>query len=165
MRILHLEDDSALQKVVARGLKRHLDAAVTTVARPGDAITALQLDTFDIIVSDYNVIDGTGQDLLDWVRANRPSQPFVFLSDDELSSQADALKTQVADLQAKPGADKAQAKVKKTMLLVVSATDFSYDIGDGLRATPDVPVKAERYEGNLLDSQMKAGYVVEYKAD
>ena len=84
---------------------------------------------------------------------------------DELSSQADALKTRVADLQAKPGADKAQAKVKKTMLLVVSATDFSYDIGDGLRATPDVPVKAERYEGNLLDSQMKAGYVVEYKAD
>lgn len=84
---------------------------------------------------------------------------------DELSSQADALKTQVADLQAKPGADKAQAKVKKTMLLVVSATDFSYDIGDGLRATPDVPVKAERYEGNLLDSQMKAGYVIEYKAD
>ena len=84
---------------------------------------------------------------------------------DELSSQADALKTQVADLQAKPGADKAQAKVKKTMLLVVSATDFSYDIGDGLRATPDVPVKAERYEGNLLDAQMKAGYVVEYKAD
>lgn len=84
---------------------------------------------------------------------------------DELSSQADALKTQVADLQAKPGADKAQAKVKKTMLLVVSATGFSYDIGDGLRATPDVPVKAERYEGNLLDSQMKAGYVVEYKAD
>ena len=84
---------------------------------------------------------------------------------DELSSQADALKTQVADLQAKPGADKAQAKVKKTMLLVVSATDFSYDIGDGLRATPAVPVRAERYEGNLLDSQMKAGYVVEYKAD
>lgn len=84
---------------------------------------------------------------------------------DELSSQADALKTQVADLQAKPGADKASAKVKKSMLLVVSATDFSYDIGDGLRATPDVPVKAERYEGNLLDSQMKAGYVVEYKAD
>ena len=84
---------------------------------------------------------------------------------DELSSQADALKTQVADLQAKPGADKAPAKVKKSMLLVVSATDFSYDIGDGLRATPDVPVKAERYEGNLLDSQMKAGYVVEYKAD
>lgn len=84
---------------------------------------------------------------------------------DELSGQADALKAQVADLQAKPGADKAQAKVKKTMLLVVSATDFSYDIGDGLRATPDVPVKAERYEGNLLDSQMKAGYVVEYKAD
>ena len=84
---------------------------------------------------------------------------------DELSSQADALKTQVADLQAKPSADKAQAKVKKSMLLVVSATDFSYDIGDGLRATPGVPVKAERYEGNLLDSQMKAGYVVEYKAD
>ena len=84
---------------------------------------------------------------------------------DELSSQADALKAQVADLQAKPSADKAQAKVKKSMLLVVSATDFSYDIGDGLRATPDVPVKAERYEGNLLDSQMKAGYVVEYKAD
>lgn len=84
---------------------------------------------------------------------------------DELSAAKGSLEAQVADLQAKPGADKAQAKVKKSMLLVVSATDFSYDIGDGLRATPDVPVKAERYEGNLLDSQMKAGYVVEYKAD
>ena len=84
---------------------------------------------------------------------------------DELSTAKGSLEAQVADLQAKPSADKAQAKVKKSMLLVVSATDFSYDIGDGLRATPDVPVKAERYEGNLLDSQMKAGYVVEYKAD
>ena len=86
---------------------------------------------------------------------------------DELSAAKGSLEAQVADLQAKAGADKAPAtaKVKKSMLLVVSATDFSYDIGDGLRATPDVPVKAERYEGNLLDSQMKAGYVVEYKAD
>lgn len=84
---------------------------------------------------------------------------------DELSTAKGSLEAQVADLQAKAGADKAPAKVKKSMLLVVSATDFSYDIGDGLRATPDVPVKAERYEGNLLDSQMKVGYVVEYKAD
>ena len=84
---------------------------------------------------------------------------------DELSTAKGSLEAQVADLQAKAGADKAPTKVKKSMLLVVSATDFSYDIGDGLRATPDVPVKAERYEGNLLDSQMKAGYVVEYKAD
>lgn len=84
---------------------------------------------------------------------------------DELSSQTDALKTQVADLQAKPSADKGQAKVKKTMVLVVSATEFSYDIGNNQKATPDVPVKAERYEGNLLDSQMKAGYVVEYTGD
>ena len=84
---------------------------------------------------------------------------------DELSTAKGSLEAQVADLQAKPSTDKAQAKVKKSMLLVVSATDFSYDIGDGLRATPDVPVKAERYEGNLLDSQMKAGYVIEYKAD
>lgn len=84
---------------------------------------------------------------------------------DELSSQTDALKTQVADLQAKPSTDKGQAKVKKTMVLVVSATEFSYDIGNNQKATPDVPVKAERYEGNLLDSQMKAGYVVEYTGD
>ena len=82
---------------------------------------------------------------------------------DELSTAKGSLEAQVADLQAKAGADKAPAKVKKSMLLVVSATDFSYDIGDGLRATPDVPVKAERYEGNLLDSQMKAGYVVEFE--
>ena len=84
---------------------------------------------------------------------------------DELSSQTDALKTQVADLQAKPSTDKGQAKVKKSMVLVVSATEFSYDIGNNQKATPDVPVKAERYEGNLLDSQMKAGYVVEYTGD
>ena len=84
---------------------------------------------------------------------------------DELSSQTDALKTQVAELQSKPSTDKGPAKVKKSMVLVVSATEFSYDIGNNQKATPDVPVKAERYEGNLLDSQMKAGYVVEYTGD
>ena len=56
------------------------------------------------------------------------------------------------------------AKVKKQTVLVVSATDYSYDIGDGIKVTPDVPVKAERYDGNLLDAQMKAGYIVEFEA-
>lgn len=83
----------------------------------------------------------------------------------QLESAKGALETQVAELQAKPGADKGPAKVKKTMVLVVSATEFSYDIGNNQKATPDVPVKAERYEGNLLDAQMKAGYVVEYTGD
>lgn len=83
----------------------------------------------------------------------------------QLESAKGALETQVAELQAKPAADKGPAKVKKSMVTVVSATDFSYDIGNGQTATPDKPIKAERYEGNLLDSQMKAGYVVEFSAD
>ena len=82
----------------------------------------------------------------------------------QLETAKGALETQVAELQAKPAApDKGPAKVKKSMVLVVSATDFSYDIGNGQTATPDKPIKAERYEGNLLDSQMKAGYVVEFE--
>lgn len=83
----------------------------------------------------------------------------------QLETAKGALESQVAELQAKPGTDKGPAKVKKSMVLVVSATEFSYDIGNNQKATPDVPVKAERYEGNLLDSQMKAGYVVEYTGD
>lgn len=85
MRILHIEDDAALQKVIGRSLQRRLDCDVVTVASPGDAIVALEggVVAFDIVVSDYNIEGGTGGQVLDWVRANKPDQKFMFLSDDD----------------------------------------------------------------------------------
>lgn len=82
----------------------------------------------------------------------------------QLESAKGQLETQLASIDAPKAGTKPAAKVKPVMVTVVSATQFSYDIGNGQRATPDVPVKAERYPGNLLDSQMNAGYVVEFES-
>lgn len=59
--------------------------------------------------------------------------------------------------------DRPGKPAKPKTLLVVSATDYNYDLGDGNKATPDKPVKAERYPGNLLDGLMTAGLVIEYE--
>lgn len=83
MRILHIEDDLSLQKLVSRGLARKFTAEVVTVDSPDTAIEALQTGNFDIVVSDYNIKDGTGGQVLEWVRANIPTQRFMFLSDDD----------------------------------------------------------------------------------
>lgn len=83
MRILHIEDSEILQRVIGRNLVRRFGCELTTVDNPEAAIAALQAGSFDIVVSDYNIIGGTGGQVLDWVRANKPGQPFMFLSDDD----------------------------------------------------------------------------------
>lgn len=80
----------------------------------------------------------------------------------DLTSSVQTLEGKVVELSKTPAAAK-PVKVKKESVLVISATEYSYDIGDGVKVTPEAPVRAERYEGNLLDSQMKAGYIVVFE--
>lgn len=80
----------------------------------------------------------------------------------DLTSSVQTLEGKVVELSKAPAPAKA-VKVKKESVLVISATEYSYDVGDGVKVTPDAPVRAERYEGNLLDAQMKAGYIVVFE--
>lgn len=83
MHILHIEDDVSLQTSIARQFRARLQAEVTTVSNPDDAIAILKAIKFDIVVSDFNIDGGNGGQVLEWLRANQPGQAFMFLSSDE----------------------------------------------------------------------------------
>ena len=77
MKILHIEDDAFLQRAVKRTLERAFGehTVVESVADAPTAIRYLQaaLATFgcfhyDHIISDYNLTEGTGGDVLAWIK-------------------------------------------------------------------------------------------------
>lgn len=85
MNVLLLEDDQQLQKMTTRLLKRtfeNVTVTVTIVDSAPKAIAMLQHFAYDLIVSDFNVLHGTGGDVLTWLRAEKPHivDRFIFFS-------------------------------------------------------------------------------------
>lgn len=85
MRVLLLEDDAALQKATSRLIRRALapvEITIDVADSPSNAIALLEANTYDFVLSDFNVREGTGGDLLTWIRANQPRmvERFVFFS-------------------------------------------------------------------------------------
>ncbi len=92
--ILHLEDDQRFADLVATYLERERDHfAVHTETDPQDALTTLRdSDTaFDCIVSDYDMPESNGLEVLQRVRENHPDLPFVLFTgkgSEEIASEA-----------------------------------------------------------------------------
>ena len=79
----------------------------------------------------------------------------------EAEGKAQEATRQLEELSADKSRKAAEA-VKPKILTVISKTPYSYLV-DGVRVTPDVPVKLEWRPGNLLDCNMKAGLIGEYE--
>jgi response regulator RpfG family c-di-GMP phosphodiesterase len=83
MNVLLLEDNQQLQRVTTRLIRSAFaDAAVSVTDTCAKAIALLQHECFDFIVSDFEVLDATGDKVLRWVREMRPQlvARFVFFS-------------------------------------------------------------------------------------
>ena len=80
---------------------------------------------------------------------------------EEAEGKAQEATRQLEELSAAKSRKAAEA-VKPKILTVISKTPYSYLV-DGVRVTPDVPVKLEWRPGNLLDCNMKAGLIGEYE--
>lgn len=95
-KILYLEDDLHVQRAISRMLHiNYPQFNVHTCEDVQQAITALEQHPFDLVISDYNVRNGTGGDVLEWLRANKPSlvEKFIFLaSADEIEGHMHWLK-------------------------------------------------------------------------
>ncbi|MES2993792.1 MAG: ATP-binding protein [Pseudomonadota bacterium] len=79
--VLYVDDD-AVMTVMVDGLLRRAGYRVTTCA---DAMAAVALlhaaaPSFDVVVTDYNMPEGSGLDIADAVRALRPALPVVISS-------------------------------------------------------------------------------------
>jgi len=81
MHFLHLEDSDNDADLFAAMLKREWpDCRVTRMWRSGDFEAALQLENFDLILSDYSMPGFDGLSALHIARKWCPETPFMFLS-------------------------------------------------------------------------------------
>ena len=77
--VLLVEDSVSYRKLVAQRLAL-LGATVVPVGDITSAIGRLEREAFDLIVSDVDLPNGTGLDLLAFVQHRLPHVPFVLMS-------------------------------------------------------------------------------------
>jgi len=77
MRVLYMEDDPIQLELVAKWLSAS-GHAVVGVANGTAAMAALERETFDMVIFDWNVPGTSGQDLLNWMRSRELETPVVF---------------------------------------------------------------------------------------
>ncbi|MFC7196509.1 response regulator [Halosimplex aquaticum] len=92
IRVLHVDDDRDLGGLVAAALEREDDRFdVLTATDPDDALTLLDEERVDCVVSDYDMPGQTGIEFLETVRERDPDLPFVLYTgkgSEEVASEA-----------------------------------------------------------------------------
>lgn len=102
MRILLVEDDAVLLDGLREGLKL-IGFAVDGVATVSDATEALANDTFDAVVLDRMLPDGSGLDVLKTIRRAGNTTPVLLLTaKDEVGDRIDGLDAGADDYLGKP---------------------------------------------------------------
>lgn len=116
VRVLLVDDEPGLAETVATHIERENDdMAVTTATSALEAVTALQEDSFDCIVSDYKMPAISGLDFLRAVRDEDPSIPFiVYTAKGSEAAASQAIATGVTDyVQKRPGPDQYEELVER----------------------------------------------------
>ncbi len=81
IRVLHVEDNVFFAKVASDILQQELDdVEVHTENDPCDALSRLETEQFDCVVSDYEMPEMDGLELLDAVRERHPEIPFILMT-------------------------------------------------------------------------------------
>ena len=78
-RVLHVDDDAALLDLAATFLGRH-GLSVTTAESPEEGLRLLETESFDCVVSDYQMPGTNGVEFLQRVRQRWPDLPFVLFT-------------------------------------------------------------------------------------
>ncbi|WP_049972122.1 response regulator [Haladaptatus cibarius] len=81
IRVLHVEDNEFFATVASDILQQELDdVEVHTENAPSDALNRLKEEQFDCVVSDYEMPEMNGLELLDAVREIRSELPFILMT-------------------------------------------------------------------------------------
>lgn len=87
IRILIIEDDDDQRELMRETLEDRFGPGTTSGAAGGQEALAQDLAAFDLILSDYNLPDGNGLDLLEKIRA-RCSTPVIMVTGENVSNIA-----------------------------------------------------------------------------
>jgi chemotaxis signal transduction protein/ABC-type nitrate/sulfonate/bicarbonate transport system substrate-binding protein len=106
VRVLLVEDAAVMRKIEIRTLKSLGFAKITEAVDGASAVKALESGTsVDLIISDWNMPNMDGLDLLKWVRAHEPTRMVPFLmatGQGEKRQEQKALEAGVSSFVAKP---------------------------------------------------------------
>lgn len=80
IRLLHLEDDPLDADLIQRRLRSELDCDFTWVNGKTAFESTLELQTFDLVLSDFNLPDYDGMSALKYVREHKPELPVIVIS-------------------------------------------------------------------------------------
>ena len=92
IQLLHVDDDSSVAEVTATYLERQCEQfQIDTATSPAEALDRLAAETFDCIISDYDMAAMNGIEFLQAVRDQYPALPFVLFTgkgSEEIASEA-----------------------------------------------------------------------------
>ena len=91
MKLLYVEDNKELREMVVNVIETRFPfVKIVEASGVGEAIRATLQHTFDIIICDYNLGDGTGGDFYVWLKAtNQPNVEFVLCTSHDKSELAE----------------------------------------------------------------------------
>jgi diguanylate cyclase (GGDEF)-like protein len=87
LKILIIEDDDDQRELMRETLEDHFGVGTVVGAESGSAALRLDLRSFDLILSDYNLPDRTGMELLDAIR-RRCSTPVIMVTGENVGQIA-----------------------------------------------------------------------------
>lgn len=102
MRILIIEDDAAIARVLERGLRAH--GHQTVLAETGeDGVLLMADETVEVVLLDIALPGLNGHQVLERIRASRPRLPVLMLTArDDMKNKVDALNAGADDYLTKP---------------------------------------------------------------
>jgi two-component system cell cycle response regulator len=103
LRILIIEDDDDQRELMRETLEDHFGANTVKAAASGSGALAEDLTAFDLILSDYNLPDVTGMELLEQIK-RRTSTPVIMVTGENVGRMAaDAIRRGATDYVVKFG--------------------------------------------------------------
>ena len=156
-RIAIVEDDPTLSQGIALALD---DAAVTTFGSLTQARAALAQSSYDLMILDVNLGDGSGLDLLRELR-RRSSMPVLLLTVHDLETDVVAgLELGADDYVTKPFSlmilrSRVRALLRRQTPSAVEVGPFTFDFGSQVFAKRGVPLELSRTEQRLLQALLE----------
>ncbi len=80
IRVLHVDDDSSLLKIAKQRLEMEAPLHVDTANSVAEALTILEKERYDVIISDYQMPEKDGLQFLEKLRANGNGIPFIIFT-------------------------------------------------------------------------------------
>lgn len=123
VRLLHVDDESSFLELTAEFLSHEDDRfEVVTETSPSDGLARLDAESFDCVVSDYQMPETTGIEFLEAVRESYPSLPFIlFTGEGSETVASEAISTGATDyLQKQTGTEQYQLLANRVLNAVES---------------------------------------------